>query len=937
MDLKPIVVNRLPSALYYSSRFPKWDNNRKDNVPCCFHKDNSPSLAINLNGGGARCHASSCKKRIGNVVHFESELQKVSEETAARNLYIEFIRKTLPPDRLLKYKQAILNAGTALRSFMKDTGLRIPSILRFDLGYDTATHRFIFPIHDFTGGLVNFRHYKPPSLRRASDKVKIYNEEGYGALELFPWREARKFDLHRPVFLMASEREVMLAAQSGLQAFCTTAGEGSWDDAWNTWVAAYDVIVCFDTDKGGIDAAGKIQQRLAIVAKSCRMVALPLKDRKLKDFADWVLVEKGNPSKLIALAGATKPAQMSGVREDSVYPRIPSLLSTDPRELYEVGSNMSLLGKTIRVAGIVSAKTTQAYAVPWKFKITPKGRTPMAFELPIGRDLLRFVRASDDEIKNHLASMIGNGIREMEVLAVVPVTEVEVIPIAVADKDAPYVVQRCYYVGNRIESNTPYMFEMVPVTEVRTQTTIGIITSCTATSSVVDNFSMTTATLSLLDHFRTEGEEAWDKIATIANEVSFCHTRVYDRLEWHLIALLTWLSPLQFRFPGEADLQRGWMNSLAIGDTQTGKSKVAQGLTKLFNCGVFVNSENCTYVGLVGGAIKMSNGQFGLRWGRIPLADRQLIVLEELTGMSVQDIGNMSEVRSAGIARLDKGGISGETNARTRLLCLSNPRSSQTLASYIFGVKALQQLVGHGEDLARFDLMTCLIDNEVSLETINSPMEGTVQAIPTHAFAALAQFVWALKPDQIHLTPKAIAKCYSETQRLAQIYHPSIPVFKGGSGRFKLARIANAIAAMCFNWNIKRQQLVVSETHVEAAVKLLELCYNKPSFGYGAYSAQLWARDKIQDADAVERTIKNNVVVDFQHSVVDTLIHASRFTRDELCAFAGVSYLPADQIISAMVRSHIIRKGEANVWELTLAGKKWLEQLKPKLKQRKRK
>ncbi len=916
MQFKDLVLASVDPVAYYKTRFPKWD--ARSNVVCCFHSDSSPSLALNLSGGGARCHASSCGQRFGNIVHFEAKLTNASETLAAKRLYMEFVQKTLPISKLNDFKKQLLSAGPALKCFLKDTGLTIRSCLKFQIGYDPKSHRFVFPVFDAVGGLVNFRYYKTPSMRKG-DAVKIYNEKGYGTIELFPWNQAKSYDTTKPIFLMASERESMLAIEHGLQAFSSTAGEGSWSDYWNQWLQDYHLIICLDTDKGGVEAATKLATQLATFAKSVKVVTLPLRNPKHKDFADWVLKENGNPKQLIKLVPQPKVERAS-----STSPVLPSMLDGF-HDLISISSRAELLGKRIKTSGIVSAKSTLAYTVPWKFKVRPKGRSAITVEIPIGRDLVRFVRASDNEIMNHLSSIVGNQIKDMEILAHIPVSEVEVIPLAVADRDSPYVVQRCYYVGPLIEANVPYDMEIVPIAEVRSQNTVGVITKLTPIASTVDAFTMTKQVRQQLTAFK--GKSTWKNLARIANEVAVQHTRIYDRLDWHLIALLTWLSPLQFKFPNEPEVQRGWMNSLAIGDTQTGKSKVAQRLTQLFECGVFVNAENCTYVGLVGGAIKMDSGKFGLRWGRLPLGDRKLVVLEELTGMSVQDIANMSEVRSAGIARLDKGGISGETNARTRLLCLSNPRSTMPLSGYIFGVKALQQLIGHGEDLARFDLMTTLTDGEVSLDTINSTMVAEQDTIPKESYAALAKFAWGLKVDQVLITAKAADACLTETKRLAELYHPSVPIFKGGSGRFKLARIANAIAVLCFSWSQTKQKLVVKATHVRAAAKLLELCYNKPSFGYGAYSNQLFSRDKLIEVSSLLQTIRAAIKPQYLRQTIDTLLHASRFTRDELCAFAGVSNLHADQIISAMVRSHALRKGEANVWEITPAGKKWLEQL----------
>ena len=114
LQFKDLVLKEVDSTIYYQTRFPKWVEG-KGNVVCCFHSDNSPSLALNLNGGGARCHASSCGIRLGNIVHFESKLKNVSESLAAKNLYKEFVQKTLPTSRLTAYKSNLLNAGPSLK------------------------------------------------------------------------------------------------------------------------------------------------------------------------------------------------------------------------------------------------------------------------------------------------------------------------------------------------------------------------------------------------------------------------------------------------------------------------------------------------------------------------------------------------------------------------------------------------------------------------------------------------------------------------------------------------------------------------------------------------------------------------------------------------------------------------------------------------------
>lgn len=323
----------------------------------------------------------------------------------------------------------------------------------------------------------------------------------------------------------------------------------------------------------------------------------------------------------------------------------------------------------------------------------------------------------------------------------------------------------------------------------------------------------------------------------------------------------------------------------------------------------------------------MGSGQLMLRWGRIPLSDKQLVVLEELSGLSVDEISNMSDVRSSGIARLDKGGINSETNSRTRLFCLSNVRGQRkNLSQYLSGVTAVQELIGHPEDIARFDLITTVVDREVSVEIINSSSNqfAMIANEPIHesSLKKLIHFIWSLSPDQIVITAKAHEECLTQTKELAAIYHPSIPVFKGGSGRYKLARIAAAIA--CLQFSYKQDQVRITEGHVRCARRLLQTIYEKPSFGYLEYSKQMFDRENVKDRRLLRQAFREHIRRNDLKKVVESLIHAQRFSRDELAAIAGLGIPYADKLIGVMFRERALRKGDANLWELTLPGKQFL-------------
>lgn len=954
MDLKSHVILTVEPNEYYKQRFPKWSATARPNVSCIWHEDTKPSLSVALINGGAKCHTPGCaanSNTIGNIVHFESRRTGLEEVECARLLYSEFVRPCVPASLVATLQTAFVGNRAAANLLLSDAGITVKTAKLLGIGYQERTHRYAFPVFDRWGNIVNYRLYKLPRHRSATEEgMKVINlvtdkgsdkEVRYGANDLYPWQLFLEYRLDKPLVVMPSEKECILGIQDGMQCVCSTAGEGSWDEGWNELFVGYDIAVMGQNDKPGKEAAEKRFAMLQTVANSACIVYPP----ELKDYADWRVKKHGEPLVMIGTIKAAlrknsgKPAEREATDTKPKsqllsVPAVPPYYTEEMVELSSVGSHPASLNKLVKTQGVIAAKATVTFTIPWRFRITVKGQPQKLFALPIGRDLLRFIRSSDAQIKLAILDMIEADKVTIEYDAYVTATEVEIIPIAAIDRDVRYVTQRCIFIGDNVDSNVPYDLEIVPTNEMRTQETVGIVVSAKPIARSIETASFTDGDIATLQkYFRPEdadeGEEAatvWSKLMSVADDVCNYQSKIYNRPDWHLVALLTWLSPIAWKFPYEKEIQRGWLNSLALGDTETGKSKVSRALQRMFGSGAFVNAENCTYVGLVGGAIKMGSGQFMLRWGRIPLADRQLVVVEELSGLSVEEISNLSEVRSSGVARLDKGGISAETLARTRLLALSNVRPvNRTLASYLSGVKAVQELIGHGEDIARFDLICTLVDREVSTEVINRPTSyaGRRNAIPDEAWKRLGQFAWALTPDKVQFTTDAYTECLDQTKRLSEIYHAGIPLFKGGSGRYKIARVAAAIAMLQFAWDGKK--LKVLEEHVIAAVQLLQMLYDKPSLGYLDWSKQMHDRDAVKDVELLDKAVHLYIPdVKKRSKVMETLIHSSQFTRDELCAVAGLTIMNADLLLGVWLRERVLRKGLQNVWEITIPGRSWM-------------
>jgi len=946
------VLHHVSPQVYYKLKFTDWDELPNTNVLCPYGekhekgKDTRPSFSLNVNDkGGCYCHA--CGTKVGSIIHFEklaSIEEKLDDETAASRIYSQCVRPVLAaPSEVEMFLSSSIGAlGSAplvIAKIKEELLITESTIHRFDLGWDIATRRVTIPVLDKFNQLVNTRLYRLPSMRANEKYPKILNSDGYGKpAEMFPALSISAVckSKHRPakVYWFSGERDTILAWDRGIPSFCYTTGENVCRKEWFADIAELNCIigVVQDNDKAGIEGAVKRMEALIAAGIPCFLVALPSEESK--DFSEFIHNGYTVQEFLEIGQGETKEppkeAQKEGKDEGDFYEIIkvfnPMLLpNAGTYAVFDIGRKPELLNKPITVCATVSGKMERTYSVPYVYEVGDH-----KFKLPISREMLQMIRENDVNIGKLIKAWLNTKAR-ITPRDKITITEVEIIPMIQPGVDTPYVNQKCYFFGELIECNKPYEMVIIPTTEMKSQETVGMIVSVKPVSNVLDAYKFEEAACDeLMEAFNpAEGESLMANLYDLAQAVSINFTRIYHRNDLHVVTLLSWVCPLEFQFPMEG-VQRGWLNTLVLGDTETGKSKICQKLTSLFHCGVFINAESCSYVGLVGGAVKSSSGMFLLRWGKIPLYNRQLVVVEELSGLTTEEISYMSEVRSSGVARYDKAGLSGETSAKTRLICLSNVRDKgKSLGDYNTGVQAALGLVGQNEDLARFDLILTATDEEVDGSIINKDrsddMENSFSSIELKKFQDLVMFAWSLKHEQIDFTVGAYRACLQQTLLLSAKYHPSLPVFKAGSGRLKLARIALAIACIQMSWDKVKEKLVVKDVHVEAAAELLHCLYSKPSFGYLRYSIVQYNLQKVLNEEAVMAKVKS--VFDGKEPEFYRYIgHSMAFSKFEVADAMGVHAMYVERIISQLFLSNLIKKGDKiNEWTLSRAGRKWVE------------
>lgn len=437
-------------------------------------------------------------------------------------------------------------------------------------------------------------------------------------------------------------------------------------------------------------------------------------------------------------------------------------------------------------------------------------------------------------------------------------------------------------------------------------------------NSDLDAFDMTPDVMERLSVFRTDrGQSPLEKCAEIAEDLADNVTHIYGRDSLHVGYDLVWHSANSFSFNGEV-VTKGWLECLVMGDTRTGKSETAQRLIKHYGAGVLKSCESISFAGLVGGAQQMGSGKnWMVTWGVLPLNDRRLVVLDEMSGMysnggsgreSKGIIEAMSSIRSEGRAQITKI-TTEETSARTRLVWISNPLDDRRLSESVgSALSAMKVLIRNPEDIARFDFVMAAANNEVPSAMINSARRKKVRHKYTDDLCRqLVMWAWSRKSDQVSWGKDAEESVFAAAEDIGSRYVSDPPLVQIENIRLKVARLAVALAARTFSTTPSGQSILVKKAHVRSAVEFLDMVYSTEAMGYKQHSMKVMEnRKKAEKAIEEARTYlkKNPHLVDVLQAV-----GATSFRPRDFEEIGGVDRAEANVITTMFLQWRMINRG----------------------------
>lgn len=908
--LKPYLVGEEPKTN------GEWD------MHCPLHEDDKRSANLNVDSGVWFCHKGCGGGTVRQLINSIDEwLDPPSTGVISSNghgLRKRRAQETITEARIAGWMQALQADDKRLRYLTKDRKLSNDTILDYEIGWDRNRGVYSIPVRGPKREIWNIRRYDPTP---KDERRKIFSVKGMGSpARLWPLSILKQ----NPDYIIVCEGEwdALITIQAGFPAITKTSSAKTWMGSWNQEFADKVVYVCNDMDEAGQDANRKIARALKGVAKSVHIVNLPYEivERHGNDLSDYFKENKARDFR--ALLKEARGAD--GEEAEELDPTDASVLDS-----FDSGK----VGHPLRLTVTIKGKKDPGYSIPQNVRLTctrdygdkcnfcPMNSAGGEDTLEVdGHDpsVLSMMESSKKDVLDQLRRAYGVPVKcpkleidiekhqAVEVLFARPSVEhVNGSGVDVAD----YKSIKITSVGRHdTNPNNTVRVTGALFPDPRRQLNEFQAWDIEPLGTGIDTFKMNKEIRERLKRFRpSEGQRPIKKLAEIARETARHVTHIYGRPEMHALMDLVWHSALAFNFGGQLE-KRGWLEALIIGDTRTGKSEAATRLSQHYGSGEIVSCESASFAGVIGGLQQYGAGkEWSINWGVVPLNDRRLVVLDEVGGLAPEEIAQLSDVRSSGVAQLTK--IQQErTLARTRLLWLGNPRNAR-MADFTYGVQAIRPLVGNSEDIARFDLAMSVKAGEVPAEDINRAHRGGRNRYDTESCQLLIKWIWSRKPDQILWRPSAEEAVYKAAQDMGQRYVEDPPLVQAANVRVKIARVAVALAGRTFSSDRKANRIIVKKQHVEDAVTFIDIIYGMQSFGYSERSTELI--DDRKQAIANKKSTKQ--YIRGQQGLSKFLRSQGHFRRQDLEEILDISREEANSIISILWEARMVRKDKGNV------------------------
>lgn len=686
---------------------------------------------------------------------------------------------------------------------------------------------------------------------------KVISIKGYGTTYVYP---ARVW-LHEPFFyLVGGELKALLLLQLGLPACSFTTGEGSCAQQVLPWVVGKRVRIIMDPDDAGVAGADKVAAELAqngalveVAVWPERVTAsLPYKG----DVTDLLRLSGWDVAALELLTWDTREPSVSimadaiGLEEleDNTIPPESEILKVNFQDL----QSTNLLQSWVRFSAVVSGRADVPSAIPRRVKIKcPIGAAttlrmcdtcrlpPRGFRLEIVIEPTKQLLLMDthiEEIHSSILKVCGvpKNCPHPEIDIVASATEEVYFTPTMEERDdrggdnegnGVWGRSHGYLIADKrvvIQENTAYSFVGQVLPHPKRQTFTLAVRRWEPLKDDILTFKFDQQRWMALDDALGPASVE-HRVEYLLDQVREYVTQIYGQDQMTLVEWLTFFMPFKFTL-AQYTLERACPVVLVLGDTTVGKSTIAKRLMGLHGAGRVVNAgADLTHAGLIGGQLQ-SGGRSPPRfmWGLIPGSNKGFLGFDEFAKMPVEMIAKLTNVITSGVAERTTVMGSYSTQAFVRMLLMTNPRDNRDLNSFPNPMDAALRVMGSPQDLGRVELchLQFAMRDHSLLSKIKEPDPRNWTYQRKHARYHL-QWAWSRTKDSIVF--EDVQYIFDESLKLSMDLH-SNTLLLPTHAKFKVARVAAAIAALCLSAD-QNLNLLVKRDHVDFALSLMRACY----------------------------------------------------------------------------------------------------------------
>ena len=808
------------------------------------------------------------------------------------------------------------NTTLSEESLKKGLGFGFTKEVMQELNIATAPgteHNLCFPVFMY-GHLMDIRTYNP------GGKPKVKSRAGSITGLIIPYDIWRESDLRKTTIICAGEKDMANARSRGFNAITLTGGEKALPKTLKQF-SERRVIICYDNDEAGKIGANNLALALKPYAKSVKICTgfHEICKEEGEDITDFFVKYGKTKDDLIKYFKDTPEFEPTEHDLKPSYKVMDLLTAARPENVGKmVQSNIQVVAvsdQTFICPALVIAEKFMLSNSPTGDTMRPGDFKDWELKDDNAQDILHLIdnaKFTEETLNKNIKKLIKKP--EERCLKIKIIKNKTVFKCYITDmyETTNMEVQplefTAYAMNCRLESGKKYLVthKLVPH-PYKGQQLVMVVTDAIQASDSVSNFQLTDENVECLKYFRYLPGNVERKMQKLIEKAKGLigyngNNTLIETID------LNFHTPLQFNFGTFKEI-RGYLDTIVIGESRTGKSSTADTLRRTYGLGTFTSlaGNSATIPGLVGGSNKTASG-FQTRAGIIPQNHRGMLIFEEFGKSNNSVITELTDIRSSNEVRITRVAGTITLPAMVRMLSLTNPKNTgviKPISSYPNGISIITELVSTAEDIARYDIILVLADKGQSQV---DPFWEPEEPFPKEAYQVRIRWVWSRKPEQIIIDKEVGLYILDQANLLNKLYDCHIKFF-GTEAWKKLSRLAIAVASYLVSTDDTWENIIVTKEHVDYAVNYYISIYDNSTFKLKEYV----------EHERKYTTIDNDGIAALQdffikHSaIVQQLEQCSSTNRATLTAGAGITNDELSKALNILSTKYFIRFAGQNI------------------------